>query len=171
MQSRALGDTGLTALECERCAGLWLGEEVFRSLSERARSEEDPAPDAAEVRDEAASGIARTASRAYRRCPVCRSMMNRSNFGRRSGVLVDRCRDHGTWFDDAELQAILRWIRSGGESLAQKRDHEEARVAASAARFRVEPRAPDEAPYSPHSGDWSEDTGLVGMLARLLLGR
>ena len=32
----------------------------------------------------------------YRRCPHCREFMNRVNFGRYSGVIVDVCREHGT---------------------------------------------------------------------------
>ena len=44
--------------------------------------------------------------------------MHRRNYGRRSGVLVDTCRSHGIWFDPEELEAVLRWIRSGGEPAA-----------------------------------------------------
>lgn len=69
--------------------------------------------------------------------------MNRSNFGRHSGILVDRCREHGLWFDASELDAALRWIRSGGEALAARRQEDEERTAASAARFRVEPKIPE----------------------------
>lgn len=171
LRSRALGGSGLTSLECERCAGLWLGEDVFKTLSERARTEEDPDPDSSRIRADAPGHATPAAPGAYRRCPVCRTMMNRRNFGRRSGILVDQCRDHGIWFDETELQEILRWIRSGGESLAVERDREEDRAAASAARFRVEPKAPDEIPFSASERDWPEDTGLVGALARLLLRR
>lgn len=60
-------------------------------------------------------------------------------------MLLDRCRDHGVWFDAAELDAVLVWVRKGGEELAEERQREEERMAASAARFRVEPRVPEEA--------------------------
>jgi Zn-finger nucleic acid-binding protein len=93
-----------------------------------------------------------------------------TNFGRRSGILVDQCRDHGVWLDGDELARILRWIRSGGESLATERDREDERAAASAARFRVEPRAPDETPFAAKD-DWREGTSLLGALARLLATR
>src|SRR4029078_7201381 len=39
LASRALGDSGFSALECVRCAGLWLGHDVFEVLAERARSQ------------------------------------------------------------------------------------------------------------------------------------
>ena len=37
--------------------------------------------------------------------------MRRINFGRRSGVIVDVCNAHGTWFDPGELAAVLRFVR------------------------------------------------------------
>jgi Zn-finger nucleic acid-binding protein len=40
--------------------------------------------------------------------------MNRANFGRVSGVIIDVCRPHGAWFDRGELGAIRRFLRSGG---------------------------------------------------------
>lgn len=50
----------------------------------------------------------------YRPCPVCGKLMNRQNFGERSGIIVDRCRDHGVYLDGGELQRICLWVRSGG---------------------------------------------------------
>jgi Zn-finger nucleic acid-binding protein len=40
--------------------------------------------------------------------------MARMNFGRRSGVVVDVCGPHGTWFDGGELDAVLQFVRDGG---------------------------------------------------------
>ena len=53
----------------------------------------------------------------YRPCPSCGEMMNRRLFGSRSGVIVDRCRDHGTWLDPGELRQLLEWTRAGGHRL------------------------------------------------------
>jgi len=33
--------------------------------------------------------------------------MNRINFGRTSGVIVDVCKKHGTWFDGGELTQVI----------------------------------------------------------------
>ena len=44
--------------------------------------------------------------------------MHRRNYGRKSGVIVDTCRNHGVWFDQGELARILRWLKSGGASRA-----------------------------------------------------
>ena len=48
----------------------------------------------------------------YRPCPVCRQLMNRFNFARSSGVILDSCKPHGIWFDPDELRRIVAFIRS-----------------------------------------------------------
>jgi len=50
----------------------------------------------------------------YGRCPACGDMMSRMNFGRHSGIIVDVCREHGTWFDQGELESVLDFVRAGG---------------------------------------------------------
>lgn len=153
LASRLLGHADVSSLECGRCAGLWLGNDAFDLLVTRARDRRDPAPDPSAVRREATEARSEGApgGPAYRPCPVCGRRMNRTNYGRRSGVLLDRCREHGFWFDAAELDAVLGWVRKGGEELAEERQREEERRAASAARFRVEPRVPEDA--------WRNDPG------------
>jgi Zn-finger nucleic acid-binding protein len=131
LTSRRIGE--VTVLECDRCAGLWLGTESFKDLTKQASSE------AVEVDHFFASVRARPAKvdspeqRAsrkwrYRRCVVCGNMMHRRNYGRRSGVIIDICKDHGAWFDADELPRILAWIRSGGQAKAEaQRARQEAR--------------------------------------------
>ncbi|KEF40636.1 MAG: hypothetical protein ER33_15965 [Cyanobium sp. CACIAM 14] len=63
----------------------------------------------------------------YRPCPRCGELMHRSLFGRRSGVIVDRCRSHGTWLDAGELRQLMEWARAGGHLLQQERAEEERR--------------------------------------------
>ncbi len=62
----------------------------------------------------------------YRPCPSCGELMNRSLQGKRSGVVVDRCRDHGLWLEAGELRQLLEWARAGGALLDQERREEEA---------------------------------------------
>jgi hypothetical protein len=52
--------------------------------------------------------------------------MNRENFAGCSGVILDWCRDHGSWFDRLELQQIVGFIKNGG--LRRSRDRELARL-------------------------------------------
>jgi Zn-finger nucleic acid-binding protein len=67
----------------------------------------------------------------YRPCAVCGALMNRQNYGRKSGVILDVCRAHGIWFDAGELPRVLGWIRDGGErragELAAEQDQAQAR--------------------------------------------
>ena len=51
---------------------------------------------------------------AYRPCPQCGKMMNRQNFGRLSGAIVDTCHAHGTFLDRGELHQVVRFILDGG---------------------------------------------------------
>jgi Zn-finger nucleic acid-binding protein len=48
------------------------------------------------------------------RCPVCNDTMAVMNFGSGSGVIVDTCREHGTFFDKGELAGVLEFVRLGG---------------------------------------------------------
>lgn len=48
--------------------------------------------------------------------------MNRINFARCSGVVVDICKGHGTWFDREELSRIVEFIRGGGLDAARAKE-------------------------------------------------
>jgi Zn-finger nucleic acid-binding protein len=58
----------------------------------------------------------------YVKCPVCSSIMNRVNFGATSGVIVDRCKEHGIWLDGGELRHLFEWMKAGGKLLQQERE-------------------------------------------------
>ncbi len=60
----------------------------------------------------------------YIKCPVCSKIMNRVNFGVNSGVIVDRCREHGVWLDGGELRHLFEWMKAGGKLLQQEREVE-----------------------------------------------
>jgi Zn-finger nucleic acid-binding protein len=58
----------------------------------------------------------------YVPCPECAQLMNRINFARCSGVIVDVCKGHGTWFDPDELTEIVEFIRAGGLEASRARE-------------------------------------------------
>jgi Zn-finger nucleic acid-binding protein len=62
----------------------------------------------------------------YVPCPCCGEIMNRKNFGRSSGVIVDVCRAHGVWFDRGELPRVLAFVEAGGLAELKKREAEES---------------------------------------------
>lgn len=104
---------GLAVQECETCRGLWVPTANFDALVAQAR--EHQAPDATDGLHAAPIDRPRAANAVtYRPCPVCRQPMNRKNFARVSGVIVDWCRAHGTWLDANELEHIAAFVADGG---------------------------------------------------------
>ncbi len=121
MHSRRLGDATVSSLECDGCAGLWLGIEVFEHLAKTAKKQKTIPVFRRSPRRADPDATPRPKPReGYRPCPVCRELMNRRNYGLsprggvNSGTVIDYCRDHGIWFDNGELAAILEWLREGG---------------------------------------------------------
>jgi Zn-finger nucleic acid-binding protein len=116
-----VGDLDL--LECEGCDGTWIEADAFERLcasqvSQAAVLHGDPAR-----RQSAVSPQPTT----YRPCLRCGTMMNRLNFGRRSGTVVDVCRGHGTFLDRGELHQVVRFIQDGGLDRARRAEIEELR--------------------------------------------
>jgi Zn-finger nucleic acid-binding protein len=94
--------------------------------------------------------------------------MNRVNFGKRSGVIVDACAQHGTWFDADELRRVVEFVRDGGLERArvqERRQLEEERRLLEARKNIASWGAPQ--PPQPSDAS-SEATGAVaGVLLRL----
>jgi Zn-finger nucleic acid-binding protein len=114
---------GATSMfECAACAGNWLVTETFTHL---CLSREERGGIAAMV---GSGGIELAApsrgSVRYLPCPLCAKIMNRENFGRRSGVIIDVCKGHGVWFERRELQAVMAFIDSGGLERARAFDEQ-----------------------------------------------
>ena len=99
--------------------------------------------------------------------------MTRRNFQKRSGVVIDRCHQHGTWLDAHELERIAGFVLSGRAERVKKldqdlkavRDNNEARDAA----FRVRTSSSDsQASYSVF-GDHRHNS-TIGTIFDLLTG-
>ncbi len=140
LQSRQLGSSDFTMLECDHCAGIWLDLKVFSALTHHAAQ----SGQTADAVITAASPVpkASLAQRGpfYRRCPVCQQRMPRRNYSRRSGVIIDVCRNHGAWFDAHELPSLLAWIRAGGQAEAERQLAAEQRAEEIASRHRKRER-------------------------------
>jgi Zn-finger nucleic acid-binding protein len=127
--------------ECRGCHGIWLdAAAVDRLVRERQEKSVGAvrahlAPPEGLATESPPPAIAAPA-RAYLPCPDCGALMNRSNFARSSGVMLDVCRDHGTWFDRDELRRVIDFVLGGGlEKSARK---ELAQVQAEVRRARAE---------------------------------
>jgi len=161
MQAIVVGGNSLR--ECPKCEGIWADPESLRQIC------------ADREKQAAALGLPRTLGEGapvqmeehirYLPCPSCNKLMNRVNFASYSGVVVDVCREHGTWFDRDELRRVIEFIRGGGLDKARARDianlEEERRLA------RLEQRAPP----SPEIGEdyrHSAVSSLAGFLLDLM---
>ncbi len=113
--------------ECERCGGLFVeAEPLTRMVSEHRPKDRARPPKTSIRRPE----LPAEAEVRYLPCPSCNVRMNRAVFGKSSGVVVDVCKMHGTWFDARELTASLAFVEMGGIELVEKREKlraEEAR--------------------------------------------
>ena len=97
--------------ECEVCCGMWLRPQVFQRIY---AEEEHGAVVLGPELDEHAVQRAPVERVRYVPCPECGKIMNRINFAKRSGVVLDGCAKHGTWFDADELRRVVEFIRGGG---------------------------------------------------------
>jgi Zn-finger nucleic acid-binding protein len=113
MQWTRVGDTDL--LECKDCSGTWIEAATFERLCS------DRTSHGALLHRDAAPPPAGTPQPVrYRKCPRCTKVMNRVNFGRISGAIVDVCKGHGTFLDRGELHQIVRFVSEGGMDRARK---------------------------------------------------
>ena len=121
--------------ECGACDGVWAEAEVFEQIC--ADREQQSAVLCAMQGAQAAKGreLSATSVR-YVPCPRCGQLMNRLNFARCSGVIVDICKMHGTWLDRDELRLIVEFIRAGG--LEASRTLEKEQLAEERRRLREE---------------------------------
>ena len=104
--------------ECERCGGLWSSPEVFEAV---CSNKESRAAVLGSVQN-SASTRSELAPIKYVPCPDCGKLMNRSNFARASGVIIDMCKQHGVWFDAGELPRIIEFIGGGGMDRAREKE-------------------------------------------------
>jgi Zn-finger nucleic acid-binding protein len=128
MQDVQVGDTAM--LECTRCRAVWIDAATFEHVC--ASSEAQAAvlhhwPAAAKPPRE--MEIVR-----YRKCVACGSMMNRLNFGKISGTIVDVCKGHGTLLDAGELHRIVSFVRGGGLERMRQRQIDELKEQEQRAR-------------------------------------
>jgi Zn-finger nucleic acid-binding protein/ribosomal protein L40E len=126
LSHRQVGDVPL--LECRRCAGIWLSSGVFERLIDKASqvgSAQDRRLQSVLLRGNSHAPAPQSGP-LYRKCPFCGRLMGRHNYGRRSGVILDACKEHGVWFDADELSRILAWVRSGGKAESDHREADEA---------------------------------------------
>jgi Zn-finger nucleic acid-binding protein len=131
-----LANAGKRSLNvCDRCGGLWVDKETFQEICVQQADQE--AVLGLQIEPQASAGTGgQKPRRAYIPCPQCGKLMNQKNFSGCSGVVLDWCRDHGSWFDRLELQQIVAFIQSGG--LRKAREQEESRLKERESNLRIQ---------------------------------
>jgi Zn-finger nucleic acid-binding protein len=106
--------------ECSRCEGIWTDTETLRQICADREQQASVLGMATHI----PSNTVRELDKAihYLPCPVCGELMNRVNFANFSGIIVQVCRQHGTWFDRDELRLVVEFIRDGGMDKARARE-------------------------------------------------
>lgn len=162
--SREFQGKRVAMFECDQCAGMWFGHESFdiakkKILSERAN---DAIQALVKTRESGLGERLEIEGFKYRKCPECKTLMNRKNYGGRSGVIIDICRHHGLWFDANELSAILLWLKNGGDQIAALADEEKRKLEAQVTKI--------SRPWSIEDADMSnsavklQNTSLIAAL-------
>jgi Zn-finger nucleic acid-binding protein len=119
LQPLALG--AIHVRECEACGGIWIDPEALQRICDQ-REEHAAVTSALAAR--VPSRPAPTDAVHYVPCPCCTKIMNRVNFSKSSGVIVDVCKKHGVWLDRGELQRVVGFVDAGGLTIARERERE-----------------------------------------------
>lgn len=107
--------------ECAKCGGLWVASATLQQLCD---SRDSMAVIASTLAARKPSSPSYADVVRYLECPTCRKLMNRVNFSKSSGVIMDVCKNDGVWLDRGELQRIVGFVDSGGMSNARERERE-----------------------------------------------
>jgi len=151
--------------ECDHCGGLWLCPRTLDAVRTHAETRSRMLPFTALAADGSWTPEGRASSAAYRKCPECGKMMNRTNYARRSGVIVDLCREHGSYFDQGELTQLFHFIEDGGLDKVRRMEDEQRRAAERTHRSKaimagsMDPRE--------RSGDAARDYTALDLLSLL----
>jgi len=108
---------------CPDCGGLWLDRGKFR----RATRESDVYREESLIINEYVKKPSQDTV-TYIPCVRCGKVMNRKNFAKISGVIIDECGNHGVWLDAGEIGKIRHFIADGGLERVQDREIEKNRV-------------------------------------------
>lgn len=120
--------------ECGSCGGLWLEEEHFERIVETKDASAIGKYTASTSEGKTATALSQRDEVRYLPCPVCNNLMNRKNFAKASGVIIDWCKGHGFWFDAHELERILLFVQQGGMDSAREREIAQAKYEMGRAR-------------------------------------
>jgi Zn-finger nucleic acid-binding protein len=164
LHARRVGDIVID--ECGGCLGVFLDHvAIKRVVIDRAQARADALLGAlprSEIRAVPAAG-----QKMYLPCPVCRVVMNRKLFAAGTGVIIDVCRSHGTFFDAGELPLVIEFVMNGGLERAERKEIERMRETARRELAQAHDAA-RAASYGHMAYERTRASSLVDLLASLL---
>jgi len=103
---------GVETDECPKCGGIW----VDRQEEKRVLEMKPAVFTVEELRmlRKVYQPFGTSEPVRYVPCPRCGELMWRKNYMHHSGIIVDTCRSHGTFFDKGELEKAIEFINKGG---------------------------------------------------------
>lgn len=103
--------------ECEKCEGIWCDVETFETICANKENQSAVLKKLDEILKHPEYEKVQ-----YVPCPKCQTLMNRNNFAKVSGIVIDICKQHGVWFDAEELPRIIEFIRKGGMEYSRQKE-------------------------------------------------
>ena len=97
---------GMKILECEKCAGHWLGGQELQGIVQ-AREVVFSSQEIEEAEKHKKINITSIKQEKPLICPECNVEMEKFNYAYNTGVIIDRCpKCSGVWLDKGELENI-----------------------------------------------------------------
>jgi Zn-finger nucleic acid-binding protein len=161
----------LSLAECAACSGVWVSAKRFERLC-ADREAQSAVLHGGALRGQTGAEPRMDIRVRYRPCPRCRKLMNRVNFASGAKVVLDICREHGTFFDRDELHRVVTFIQSGGMERARAREREalkEEQARLRSLQMSVRPGAPEPLNLRDHT--LFESAGLFDVFVHALLDR
>lgn len=115
---------GANVSHCQKCSGIWV--DFIEEKQILAIKPETLTLDEIRRLRKLYTPLFKNEPIHYVPCPVCSSLMTRRNWGSHSGIMVDRCENHGTWYDAGEADKVKDFIKLGGIEYEKIRKSEKA---------------------------------------------
>ena len=97
---------------CYKCSGIWFDKGEINEF-QNAISDQNLCNEMAKTLKDFSVPNRNKKRADYLKCPVCSQLMSHKKFVEVSGIILDRCAEHGTWAEQEDLAKILEIIGSG----------------------------------------------------------
>jgi len=100
--------------KCDKCAGSWLDLGEMVKIIEKQESEFSHELIEGTLKS-AFSGLPEEEIESSKNCPHCQKTMQPVNYSYSSGIILDRCSEHGVWLEHEEIEKVQAHAESWKE--------------------------------------------------------